>query len=218
MIGTRTLLVVLALGCAATAYAQPGCRSQILPAPPPEAWGHPTDKLGAEDYMASPSNETEFFGHLDYPLTYYYPKTATAVGLMYFTARVPTWKGETVTKWHVWDPTRTSYEPERLYVWADRIADGWAGPIEWQDAGILFEGYHLLDLELGPNGEEPTWGFRATQHFGQAYSASLSIVLQPGEGWQAAVNSIRYPGYRVLTQLQLHVRECYLPGQEPTGR
>lgn len=214
-----SLALVFAL-LPAFADAQPGCRTRVFPEPPAADWGKPTTVLGAENVMATPPSAAELWGHLTYPFDYAFPPTAVSVGLEYFTAEVPSWMGDTLTRWQMDDGTGKPlrFDPATRYVWALRLSDGWGGAIPWQPRGIVFEGYHLLDLKRGPNNEEATWGFRATQHFGEAHSGPLSIVLQKGEGWNVAANNLRYVGYSVLTHIQLTLRECYTPGTEPGGR
>lgn len=193
------------------AYAQPGCRSRVLPEPPAAAWGVPTTLLGAQIVYAEPPLPGELWGHIVYPLNYTFPTGATNVGLMYFTAEVPTWYGDTVNSWFPTTDGKPFYDPNKVYVWSP------AGPVEWLDKGITFEGYHILDDELGPKGTENTWAFRATQHFGQAASAPMSIVMQPHESWTVGVTNIRYK-VPIMTMVQLHLRECFPLGSLPNDK
>lgn len=202
----RYLIAALFVLLATSASAQPGCRSRILPEPPASAWGVPTNELGAQKYWALPPGPGEVYGHLNYAFGYHYPDTATNVGLMYFTAETPYWWGDTVNQWGI-----GSFDPKQRYVQST------TGMIPYLEDGILFEGYHILGDQLGPNGSEPTWEFRSTQHFGAAHSGALSIVLQPHEQWTIAANNVRYLGHTVLTLLQLHLRECFVEGQIPGG-
>lgn len=202
---TATLITFILL-IAATVSAQPGCRTRILPEPLASAFGIPTGLLGAEIFYAEPPIPAELWGRVTYPLGYHYPDNATNVGLMYFTAKTPYFWGDLINSWY-----GGGYDPNRKYVLTKDH-----GPTLWIEDGIIFEGYHIMGDVLGPKGEENTWDFRATQHFGAETSGPMSIVMQPHEQWTIGVNNMRYKD-TIMTQVQLQLRECFVPGDIPGG-
>lgn len=183
---------------AATASAQPNCRSVILPEPAAPSATTITHHI----YYAPAPTAAELWGHITYPIGYRYLHAAstTNVGLMYLVARtfkVEGWQAQ-AWGWHWLDRTRT-------YV------VGQSGTLyPYVPDGIRFVWYHNLPTPDAATESQQAPNFRITVDAGDGVgvTTALSTVMQRGESVSLGVNVLYPYPEPIRTEVALHLREC----------
>ena len=196
----RWIVVVLCLLIPARAYAQPNCKSVIIPALSADQWGIPQTGILHQIAWAEPPGSSEPFGRIVYPIFYNYPETATAVGLMTLMARTATFQGFELLSWGF-----QGLDPHQVYVL------GRSGALyPWRRDAIRFVWYHTTDTRA-PAGIEPTWAYNITLEQGDSVGIheNLSVILQRYEAVSLGVvmRARAYPE-PIRVEVALHVREC----------